>query len=562
MTHPTHTYALDVVEGRIPAGRLVRLACERHLRDLEEGGARGLYFDEREASIALDFAELLPQSKGEWGGKALVLQGWQKFRIGSVFGWRQADGRRRFRRAFNEVARKNGKSTEAAAIGNILAWIDEEPGAEVYVAATKREQARIVWGESKYQMTHTAPGGGHKNLARQLGVTTQVANMNQSSTRTKYEPLGRDVDSTDGLNPHGLVIDELHAWLDREYFGKLLTAQGARRQPLVWMITTAGVEGSSLCREEHDYAVKVLEGVVEDDTYFAYIATVDDPARWGDEDEWAKANPNLGVSVKLDFLRTEYAAALEKPAQQSVFQRFFLDIWVGAEQPWVTLTLWDSQAPQRSLDELVGADCYMGIDLSSTGDLTALALWFPDGAEAGDLHVWYWMPRDNVPERVRRDRVPYDVWIEGGLIEPVPGRAINYDFIKRKALELAGRFRVRCVGIDPWTAEQLGLQLEAGGLDVYRVPQQMSSLTAPTREIERLLAVGGYRHGGNPVLRWNAANAVAVQDANENRRLDKRRSRERIDGLSAAVDAMKARTWPGVPSGVPAVYFWPDEDDG
>lgn len=531
-------YAEAVLNGEIIAGRLVCLAAERHLRDLATGHERGLWFDEDAAAFAVAFIELLPQRKGEWGGQPLKLSPWQKFRIGSVFGWKRAAGPRRFRKSYSEVARKNGKTTEAGGVGNLLAWVDDEPGAEVYVAATKRDQAKICWTESKWQLSYTAPGKPPA-LAPRLGVKLAAANMHSDATAAKYEPLGCDRDSTDGLNIHGLIVDELHAWKDREFWAKLQTAQGARRQPLTWIITTAGADKEGICKEEHDYAVKVLEGVIDDDSLFAFIATVDDAERWGDPVEWAKSNPNLGVSIQLEYLQQQYKEALEKPASQSSFKRFHTDIWVESENPWISLQLWDDQPETTPDAELAGRKVVLGVDLSSKTDLTALCMVFPDEDGGVDVRWRHWCPEEGIAERSRKDRVPYDAWVEQGWLTPTPGPVVDYDYIFRAITEeVATQYQVVSVGRDPWNGTELQRDLMAAGFTVVDIAQVLSRLSEPTKTIEALLMARKFRHDRNPIARWAASNAVAIEDANGNRRLDKAKSSERIDPLPAAVNAV------------------------
>ncbi|MBM3940445.1 MAG: terminase large subunit [SAR202 cluster bacterium] len=541
---PTTAYARAVIDGRVLTGRLVRLACERHLNDLAHAHQRGLRFDPDLAQRAIALMELMPQRKGEWQGRPLRLEPWQRFIAGSAFGWTRDDGTRRYRKVYVELGRKNGKTTLAAAVGNYLAWMDGEPGAEIYAAATKRETAKICWSEAKWQLDYSPPGSrAGTKLGDQLGVNLLAANMHQLATASKFEPLGADENSGDGINPHAYILDELHAWKDRLYWGKLQTAMGARRQPITWIITTAGDESESIYGDEHEYALKVVEGVIDDDSLFAYVACLDEGDAWDDESAWVKANPNLGVSLKLDYLRQQCAEARGKPNTLSMFKRMHCGLRTASATPWIALDLWDAQAPRRELDELEGQPCYAGLDLSSKIDLTALVLLFPDGPDAADVHCFFYVPEDNIAERAQRDRVPYDAWVEQGYITATPGASVDYEYIERDLAELRTRFDLRSVAKDPWNGNDLHRRLEAGGFTeeegcpVVDIPQNYGRLSDPTKEVERLLMRKAFRHGGNPVLRWNAANAVAVGDANENIKLDKRKSKERIDGMAAAVNA-------------------------
>lgn len=541
-SHPVHAYANAVDRGDVIAGRLVQLACRRHLRDLRRAVDPAkrkprdgdLWFDETAANRVLQFFGFLRHRKGQWANQAVVLEPWQQFRIGAVFGWKRWDAEsglwlRRFRTAYNEVARKNGKTTEAAGIGNYLAFFDGEAGAEVYAAATKRDQAKICWGEAKWQMERLP-------AVMKRGVTVLTANMHSLATASKFEPLGTDEDSTDGLNVHGLVLDELHAWKNRDYLEKLTTAAGSRLQPLIWIITTAGPQGESLYAEQHEYATKVLEGVVDDDTFFAFIACIDDPEKWADEGEWPKANPNLGVSVKVSYLREQSKKAQEIAAQENAFKRYHCNVRTSSSEKWISAELWAAQSPRRPLDDLKGRKCYIGGDLSSTVDLTSLALWFPDEeGRGGDLLIECWVPAENIVKRSHQDQVPYTAWAGEGHINQVPGGVIRYDLLRQAVRDrYAEDYDVRSIAFDKWNATELATDLEDDGFTVVLVPPSMERWNPLVKEFERLFLERELRHGDHPVMRWCASNVVLRMDTQGNRRPDKAKSTERIDCVIAA----------------------------
>ncbi|MGL6351544.1 MAG: terminase large subunit, partial [Aeromonas sp.] len=309
-------YVSDVLSGVQPACRWVRLACERHKHDLETGHERGLYFDERSAKVVIIFFSILRHWKGEWGGRTIRLEPAQQFWLWSLFGWRRADGSRRFRTAYLEVARKNAKTTTAAGIGLYLAFLDGEPGAEVYSAATKRDQARISHKDAT-QMVKASP-----ELSQMIGVFRD--NLHELKSGSKFEPLSSDFNSLDGLNVHGVIADELHAWPDPELWGVLKTGTGARRQPLMVAITTAGVNQQGICYGQREYVTRILKNIVQDDAYWGCIYTIDTKTDWPDLDQdddwrdektWIKANPLLGVSKKLDTMRSDATEAANKPAE-------------------------------------------------------------------------------------------------------------------------------------------------------------------------------------------------------------------------------------------------------
>lgn len=527
VTDAVTEYARGVVTGAHPAGHLVRLACERHLRDLETGNQRGLKFDADEAAKALRFFEFLRHSKGEWAGQTFELQPWQKFIVGSLFGWKRADGMRRFRVAYNELPRKSGKSTLAAGIGLLATFFDGEGGAEGYVAATKRDQARIVWGEAK-RMVEASP----ELRAR---VNAQVANLHRLDNASKFEPLGADADNLDGLNIHVAIVDELHAHKTDEVWAKLATATGARRQPLIFAITTAGFSRETVCWKQHDYAVRVLEGVVEDDSLFTYVATCDPGDDWSDPETWAKANPNLGVSVKADDLAQKATRAAAIPAEQNWFRRMHLCEWTESSTRWLDLGAWDECGEPFDEDELLGRECYGGLDLARVRDVSAFVLVFPPEEEGGTWRTIqrFWIPDMDITERSRRDHAPYAAWKAAGRIVATEGNTTDFRFIQSEIVALANKYDVRAIGYDRVFAGEIIQGLKEEGLTLYDYGQGFTDMAAPVAEIERLVVGKELRHGGDPVLRWMASNAVVRSDPMGNKRIDKERSSEKVDGMVA-----------------------------
>jgi phage terminase large subunit-like protein len=525
-------YARSVVEEKVPTGKLQRLACARHLRDLDGGHRRGLRFDVATANRAIGFFSFLKHSKGKWAGEAFALAPWQAFVVGSLFGWKRADGFRRFRTAYNEVPRKNGKSTLSAGLALLLAFFDGEPGAEVFCAATKRDQARIVFGEAK-RMVQKTP-----SLKQRIRVF--VSNLSVQETASKLEPLGADADTMDGLNPHGAVIDELHAHKNRSIVDVMETATGARRQPLQFEITTAGFDRHSVCWEHHDYSAKILEGILEDDSWFAFIASADAGDDWRDPRTWAKANPNLGASVSLEDLERKCRKAINVPAAQNAFRRLHLNEWTEQEERWLDMIVWDACAAIVDLDTLRGRIAFGGLDLANTRDITAFVLVFPD--RGYDVLPFFWVPQEGVRERSRKDRVPYDVWVRDGLIEATPGNVTDYDVIRGRIKELAALYRIKEIAYDRWNATQLVTQLQEDGAALVPFGQGFASMSGPTKELEKLVLERKLRHGGNPVLRWMASNVTVRQDPAGNLKVDKAKSSEKVDGVVGLVMALGRAT--------------------
>lgn len=542
--HPAEIYVRDVIAGRVVASKLVRLACERHLRDLSEGHKRGIYFDPISAQRAIDFFQFLKHSKGEWAGQPFQLSPWQQFIVYSIFGWKKADVTRRFRVVHVEVARKNGKTTKLGGIGLYLLVADGEPGAEIYCAATKKDQARILFNEVE-RMRKSSP-----SLKKM--ILSFKDNLNIPATNSKFEPLGSDEDTLDGLNPHGALVDELHAHKDRGLWDVLDTATGSRRQSLLMAITTAGFNRESVCYRQHEYGEKVLEQVIDDDSFFVFIACLDPGDDWEDERNWPKANPGLGVSVKLESLRVQANKAKNDPAALNAFLRLRLNVWTQQNTRWMPIEAWnecvgfsmagiDARVLRAQvLEQLAGKVCYAGLDLSSKIDLTAYVKLFPPTEEIPKYVAIcrFYMPEDNVGRRVKEDRVPYDVWIREGFITATPGNVVDYDWIKGDILRDAKTFEIRELAFDPYNATQTAIQLKNEGITTVEFRQGFLSMSEPTKELMKIVLQKKLAHLSDPVLRWNAANVVVKQDEAGNLKLNKDKSPEKIDGLVALVMAL------------------------
>ena len=526
-------YADEVLAGRMPVGKLERLACERYRRDLETGHERGLKFSPGHAQHALDFIErYCRHSKGEWAGQPLILDPWEIFIVANLFGWLRADGLRRFRIAYNELPRKNGKTTLAGAVGLYLLAGDGEPGAEVYSAATKRDQAKICLNAAKAFVR------GSSALSRRYGI--QANRITGLRDESFFQALGGDGDNLDGLNPHGSVIDELHAHKNRKVWDVIRTAFGARRQWMLFTITTAGWDRNSLCYEQHDYAVRVLEGKVEDDSFFAFIAAADEDDDWTDPATWEKANPNYNVSVYPEALAEACKQAEHMPALQNAFRRLYLCQWTEQADRYLDIRIWDKNAGAVDPDALIGRRCFGGLDLSITWDMSACVWLFPP---TEDDPLWrvlprFWIPRDNMRIRIDRDRVPMDVWVREGLVRATDGDEIDYDVILADILADAERFDIEQMAFDRYGATHIVNRLTDAELPVVKFNQGILSMSPPTKHLPTLLKRGELAHGGNRVLRWHASNMAVKVDENENMKPDKKRSTERIDGMVALIMAL------------------------
>lgn len=540
-------YIEGVLNGKVIAGKLIRLAVKRHLLDLQKGKKRGLQFDEQKATDAIEFFSYLKHSKGEWAGQSFTLEPWQMFIVWVLFGWMKKDGTRRFRTAYLEVPRKNGKSTIGAGIGLKLAFADDEPGAEVYSAATKKDQAIIVHGEAT-RMVKASP-----DLIDVIQVYKN--SLTRIDRAQKYEPLGADEDTLDGLNVHAAIVDELHAHKTRGVYDLMETGTSARRQPLLFAITTAGTDQTeaSICWEQHVYADQILRGVIDDDTYFGFICAMDEKDDWQDERNWFKANPNLGVSKKLDYMRDQAIKAKNMPSKLNTFLRLDLNQWTQQATRWIDLSLWDKNAGEP-IDEaaLHGRLCYAGLDLSSVSDLTAFVLLFPDAATGvASVLCRFWCPEARLSDEHNRYRDQYQAWQRAGLLTATSGNAIDYETVKAQVLKDAQTFQIQELAVDRlFQGYQMSMQLAEEGLTVAACGMGFMSMAGPTAELERRLLSRSLRHGGSPVLRWMANNVAVKEDPAGNKKPDKAQSQGKIDGIVALLLAldrdMRHQTQPSI----------------
>lgn len=487
------------------------------------------WFDEAAADRAVAFFDkVLTHTKGEWAGQPLKLSDWQANGIiRPLFGWKRADGTRRYRTAYIQIPRKAGKSTLAAGIALYLLLADGEPGAEVYSAAADRDQAAIVFDMAK-QMADAAPAVRKRVQAFKRALTVP-------GTASSYKVLSSEAYTKHGLSAHGIVVDEVHALPNRELWDVLTTSTGARRQPLTVAITTAGFDRNSLCYELYDYACKVRDGIIDAPAFLPviYEAAADDD--WKAPATWRKAHPGLGVSVKEEYFEAECMKAQQLPSYENTFRRLLLNQWTEQDVRWMPMHEWD--ACGTPLPDLTGRPCFAGLDLSTTTDITALVLAFPDGPR---LHLlpFFWVPKEGITKRARRDRVPYDVWQRDGLIEGTEGNVVDYDVIRKRINELAEKYQIKEIALDRWNATQLSTQLAGDGFDMIAFGQGYASMTAPTKELEKRVLGRELCHGGNPVLRWMASNVSVTNDPAGNIKPDKAKSTERIDGIVAAMMAL------------------------
>jgi len=491
-------------------------------------------FDSEKAMHAVNFFPLfLKHHKGRWAGESFVLSDWQISIVANMFGWIRPDNTRRFRSSLIELPRKAGKSSLAAGLALMCLVSDNEEGGEVYTAAADRDQASIVFGIAKRFVESDEYLSKHCKIYRNAIVVP--------STGSTMKALASDSRTAHGLSASCVVADELHVWSKpdaRELYEALLTSQGARKQPLNIAITTAGTAEPTLWLDLHNYARKVQDGTVVDSSFLPAIWAAKKDDKWDDPEVWAKSNPSLGTTVDVEFYEQECTKAKALPSYQNAFRRLYLNQPTEQMDRWISMEAFDSCEEPYTAEELKGRACYAGLDLSSTLDLTALVLIFPRTEEEGggfDVLPYCFVPNENIARRQHDDGVPYIQWRDDGHLIATEGDVVDYSFIKKKVLELHIHYNIREVIVDRWCATQLAVQLEQEGLNVGFFGQGYRSMSAPCKHLEAMIMSGKFRHGGHPVLRFNASVCAAEEDAAGNIKLSKRKSTERIDLLVAAV---------------------------
>ena len=493
------------------------------------------HYDKKKADRAVTFIENLCHTKGKWAGTPFWLLPWQEQLIRDIFGIVKPDGNRQFRTAFVEICKKVGKSELAAAVALYLLYADNEPSAEVYGAAADRQQASIVFDVAK-QMIEMSPA--LMKRSKLMGATKRIVNYSNAGY---YQVLSAEVGGKHGFSVSGLVFDEIHTQPNRQLYDVLTKGSSdARQNPLHFIITTAGNDRHSIAYELHTKAVDILEGRRVDPTFYPVVYGLKDDEDWEDEENWYKVNPSLGYTVDIERLRDAYREAKQNPADEITFKWLRCNMWVSSTVAWIPDAIYMRGNESIEAASLEGRDCYAGLDLSSTGDITALVLIFPprDENEKYVLLPYFWIPEETIPRRVKANSVPYDIWEKQGYIMSTEGNVIHYDFIEKFIIYLSEKYHILEIAVDRWNATQMIQNLEGEGFTIVPFGQGFSSMLAPTKEFYRLLMDGRIIHGGNPVLRWMAGNVVIDTDPAGNIKVTKAKSKEKIDGIVAAIMAL------------------------
>ena len=480
-------------------------------------------YDKKKADHAVAFIQNLKHTKGKWDGKPFFLLPWQEQIVRDIFGIVNAEGKRQFRSAYIEIPKKNGKSELAAAIALYLLYGDGEASAEVYSCANDRSQASIVFDVAK-RMVEKSPA--LMKRSKIAAATKRIVNYRNAGF---YQVLSAETGTKHGLNISGLVFDEIHAQPNRKLYDVMTKGSGdAREQPLFFIITTAGTDKESICYELHTKALDIMNGRKIDHSFYPVIYGLSDEDDWNDEANWYKANPSLGYTISIDRVRDAYRDALENPAEENVFKQLRLNIWTNSTVVWIPEHIYERGNLPINPAELEGRDCYAGLDLSSTSDITALVLVFPPRTENEKYIVlpFFWLPEETLELRCRRDHVLYDVWQRQGYILTTEGNVIHYGFIERFIERLGEKYHIIEIDYDRWNATQMVQNLEDMGFTMVPFGQGFKDMSPPSKELYKLLMEGNINHGGNPVLKWMAQNVVMRQDPAGNIKPDKERSVE------------------------------------
>lgn len=497
----------------------------------------GAWFDQAAVDKVVNALRAIKHTKGRWAGRPFEVEDWQlEWIIAPVFGWKHPDGTRIIRTVFIEIPRKNGKSTLASGIIIVLLVADGEMGAEVYAAATTKTQAGVV-GEEVKNMARSS-----KILRTRLQIMRDLIKVPKTSSI--FRILSKIADAAHGLNVSGGVIDELHVHKKRELVDAIETGTGFRDQPLIVIITTAD-EGDehTIYAEKHNRTRRIANGTIKDPTFYGVIWAAEEKDDPFVEETWKKCNPGYGVTLRPEYIRKEAERARTEPSYFPTFCRLHLNRRVKSSAKWFDIADWDAGAGILTPDALRGDLCFSGLDLSSTIDLTAFSLLFPRDDGYLDLILKFWMPADRIRERVRKDDVPYDVWVDKGWITATEGNVVDYEKVRADINEAGELYQIQSISIDRWNATNIGTNLQNDGFEVILMGQGYASLSAPSKMLERVVLAHKLRHGGNPVLRWMADEVEVATDGADNIKPvkpDRRKSSKRIDGIASTINSIDA----------------------
>jgi phage terminase large subunit-like protein len=534
MPNPYQTYINQVQSGEHLAGRLERLAVDRFVRLCADPA---YYFDEQEADNVLNILSCFRHTKGKYYGKLWQLLPWQAFFFAYIFGLKHKEsGLRVVRKVLLCMAKKGGKSEVGGALGVLMTYFDNEQGAECYSAANKYDQARFCWDAAKVMLKQMAQENDYigANLKIYDSITTR--GIQNDSTSSFFKPISADAKTLDGVNPHLGIVDEYHEASDTSIPDNLESGMVAREQPLLAIVTTRGFNSNGVLRQLEDTYVAILEGKIENDSVFPLIFALDEGDDWQDETVWPKANPGIGITPSYEGLREQYAKAITEGATSEInFRTKNMNVWTNVASVWIQDEIWMAGSTAYTEDNLVGRECFGGLDLASTRDIAAFTLLFPPTTDDEKYKqiTRYYCPEENIKARSRKDNVPYEQWVADGWLIATPGNVIDYDIIEADIYRAGAQFDIKALYYDRYNGSKVIPQIEASGLICTPFAQTASYFNAPLKELERLSIGGFFDQGHDPIMRWMAGNVVLYTDGNGNIKFDKSKVRDKIDGMVA-----------------------------
>lgn len=526
-------YIDEVVNDEIVVCDYVRAAVNRHLTDLDH--CEDYWFDHDRGEQAISFAQALRHTSGKWAGKPFSLQPWQAFVLYMIFGWVDDQGLRRFHKIYLEVARKNGKSEFSSVIQIIALLLDNEAAAEIYSAATKHDQAKIVFQKTRSMLRRLS--GESDYVSDQVEVRKH--DILRDSNDSFIKAINSDSHTLDGLNPHCAIIDEYHAHKNSDLLDVIESGMGARQQPILFIITTAGFNVEGPCYALRKNMIDILEGRIESDREFAIIYTLDKEDDWQDPEVWPKSNPNLNKSVYLNYLKAQFKQAKNQGGQKEVsFKTKNLNIWVNSSDTWITDEEWmacDFGEPIHDRKPV-----YLGVDIASTRDITAIAELYPPHEKSARFRVrmHYYIPEDSVDTKRKSGEAPYRKWVDDGLIKTTPGNHTDQAYIEEDILQINDRGNLKAAEFDPYNTSYLMTNLTDKGVPVSPFRQGFLSMSEPTKKLETMILSKELDHGGDPVLRWMMSNVALKHDPAGNIKVDKAKSQDKVDGVVALIMAI------------------------
>lgn len=544
-------YANDVLQGRIVVGSKIRKAVERFFGWLETAEADGFVLNHKLGMRVITFfPSFLNHTKGKMAGKPFELAPFQQFTLYNLFGWVDKTGKRRINTVYDKRAKKNGKTAEMAGLSLYCMSFDLEMGAEIYVGATKEEQARLCWEQVKQFIESPVSNPA----LRKMGFSVFQKQIKFAKTQSVMKPLGGDSKTQDGINAHVSIIDEYHAHRDDSVKENLESSSVNRLQPIVYHITTAGVNLAGVCKLYEESVIEVLEGRKKDDHLWIMIHDLDETDEWEDPDNWIKANPLLNQGLVIDNIMKEFTKAINQPSKIPNFKTKHLNMWVDAPQIWIPNEIWmENKVDELPIDKFTQFGSIAGLDLSTTTDITCwVVLSEPDNEGVRYLKPFFFVPKDTMLHRSKEDRVPYDYWVNQGYMIATPGNVVDYDYILDTIMSYHSKLGVKRTEADSWNATHFAQQLQQQNIEISFFSQAIGVISFPTKQFEKLVYEGKIKHDGNPVLSWMLAGCVIYEDANGNKKVHKGQSNKnarRVDGIIAAIMALGGSMTPEEPKG-------------